>query len=192
MQNGYTPRWLRRPDSRARRRGVGAGLEFAFVVTAGSAGTGDGVFDISRFSASVGCFAGDAPGFPVTIDHDEDGALDPGGFTITGPTSCSNSRTGFACAPVGSGPGRGIAVVPDTRTGIPASSGIVRGMGDGANVLGPESRVEDVLVVSNGSTGVTAGPRSRVRAWRALRDGGGGIVVDAVIIEDGTISGNRA
>jgi hypothetical protein len=101
----------------------------AGCVVSASALAVDGVLEVNQACAAEGCFSGDEPGLPVTIDGSAgrsfpltsdlvvpdaathgihvlangqtDGVtLDLGGFTIRGPTTCPDPPT-TACAPAG-------------------------------------------------------------------------------------------
>lgn len=163
---------------------------------------GDGVREISQAcAAGPGCFPGDAPGFPVVIDHStsvrlvgelivpsadttaisieaDDVALDLNGFAIRGPTACSG--TPAVCVPVGSGSG-----VFSLRDASVVHGGTVTGMGgSGVLLLGAAVRVERVRAIGNGRTGIEVGLgaviancAARANGESGVRMGGDGVIV---------------
>lgn len=176
----------------------------------------DGVLEINQTCAvETGCFAGDGPGFPVAIDRGQPGSyrltsnlswgdpdaslievrddhvrIDLNGFTLSGPTSCSGFGSTLSCTPAGSG--SGVAVVPaDTITGIEVRNGVIRGMARSGIGLGPEARVEDMLVVSNGFIGVEVGRQSHVKNCQVLRNGASGITGFSSHISSNEVAGNK-
>jgi parallel beta-helix repeat protein len=133
----------------------------------------DGVLEVNQACAlSTGCFAGDGPGFPVTLsqpgsyrltsnlsnpDLNADGLLvtaadvqvDLNGFTIAGP-----------CAPTlcaGGGAGRGILVLGD-RDNIRIHNGVIKhNAREGIKAADPgasDTSVEKVSVIANQLVGI--------------------------------------
>jgi hypothetical protein len=170
----------------------------------------DGVLEINQTCAlETGCFPGDSPGFPVTIDRDQPGsyrltsslfnadqdtsailisddhvAVDLNGFAVNGPATCQNAGANLLCAPSGSG--AGVATSPTQgRTGVVVRNGIVRGMASDGISLGFEAWVDDVLVVSNVGTGIAVGDRSLITDCRVERNLGGGISAAASSLVEG-------
>lgn len=147
---------------------------------ASEASAADGRLEISQACAQSGCFAGDAPGFPVTIvargsylltsdlaSPDTAHAivvaapfvtLDLNGFSVAGP------RLFGACGPPFdfdgiSGPG---------QVGATVRNGRVLGMRRTGVSLGAGARVEDVSVEQNCWLGVEVGATSVVARTRAI------------------------
>ncbi|MBP6078113.1 MAG: hypothetical protein KA505_04820 [Xanthomonadales bacterium] len=146
-------------------------LALALFVAAGPA-FGEGEFEIDQACVAVGCFPGDAPGFPVTLAND--GAyrltsdltvtgglavngieiaasridLDLGGFTVNGGGQCI-LNPGLECS--GAVAGRGI-VQNGAGTLLRIHDGAVVGMGSGGIVafsLNYGSSFENLTVLGN-------------------------------------------
>jgi hypothetical protein len=162
----------------------------------------DGVLEINQACVAAGCFAGDAPGFPVqtsagqsyvltsslavpdanttAIQLGDNSALDLGGFRIEGVTSCSASPT--LCTNTGTG------------IGVAASSGSVRNgrirqMGS-HGIRGSGLVVENVVVDGNGGDGISGGGGAvgwMVRGCRIQLNGGDGIDLNVGGGSDGAL-----
>lgn len=161
----------------------------------------DGVILINQARALAGGItAGDAPGFPVSLNTAgsyrltgnldvtgeaapenvtaisvgaSDVTIDLNGFSLVGPTVCTGSPV-TACAPLGSG--RGVHSPP---TGLTVRNGSIRGFG-GNGLLATNALVEGVQLFSNGG----------VALWFME----GGTVVDSTSMANGNdgFYGNRA
>jgi len=147
------------------------------------AGAVDGVLEINQACAvNTGCFAGDAAGFPVTVDGASgrslrltsdlqvpdanttavqvgapDVSLDLNGFSIRGVTECTSHPLvqTLTCTPSGSG--RGVSVDPalsPAPRGLEIRNGSVVGMGGHGVVLGAGGRALDLRVAHNAGTGI--------------------------------------
>lgn len=156
----------------------------------------DGVLEINQACALAGCFSGDTPSFPVTIDGSAgasylltgslsvpnentsaiqitiDGiSVDLNGFSIRGITTC-----GFipyaVCAPVGTGNG----ISGSSNTSV--RNGTVIGMGGYGLDLGFDGVVENVRVLNSGLGGIRLGGGSAARAVTANGNNGFGVKVD--------------
>ncbi len=178
----------------------------------------DGVFEINQLCATTtGCFAGDAPGFPVTINatgsyrltgnlnisdltDPEDvtaiiisgfnTTIDLNGFGIIGPVSCIGT-TVTSCTPSG-GTGHGIEVTNININSVTTiKNGSIRGMG--LNGISSESTavVQHIRSINNGGVGIRALQRSKLTNNHVLRNGAEGIV-GGVIISDNIVHGNAA
>jgi parallel beta-helix repeat protein len=158
-------------------------------------------------AVQTGCFAGDTPGFPVTISTSgtsyrltaplivlnenisgiqistDNVSIDLAGFEIRGPVVCSG--TPIVCAP-NSGTGSGVLVTPDTLSGISVRNGSIRGMGSRGVSLGVQSEVANLRVRSNRVDGINVSAGSTVSGNTALQNGGGGIFAST----GSTVSGN--
>ena len=168
----------------------------------------DGVLEINQTCAmQTGCFAGDTPGFPVTISTSgtsyrltaplfvlnenisgiqistDNVSIDLAGFEIRGPVVCSG--TPIVCAP-NSGTGSGVWVTPDTLAGISVRNGSIRGMGFNGVYLGIQSEVTNLRVRSNRVDGINVSAGSTVSDNTALQNGGGGIFAST----GSSVSGN--
>lgn len=170
---------------------------------------GNGVLEINQTCAvTTGCFAGDAPGLPVTIstggsyeltsnlvvpDENSDGivvgtlnvSIDLAGFEIRGPVICSG--TPLICTP-SSGTGSGVEVTFNFISGTSVRSGSILGMGNGGVVLGPQSEVMNVRARSNRLGGISVGSGSVVSGNAVHQNGEGGIFAT----NGSTLSGNSA
>jgi len=159
-----------------------------------AANAADGVLEISQACVPAGCFGGDAPGFPVTIDGsaghsyaltsdltvpDEHTtaieisasaiSLDLNGFSVRGITTC-NYFPYADCGPVGTG--HGIAA----NAGIVhVRNGAVVGLGGYGIDLSFDSVVEEVRALNNGLGGIRLGPGSAARGVTANANGGHGV-----------------
>jgi hypothetical protein len=154
--------------------------------------TCDGVKLINQKCVPVGCFDGDAPGFPVTIARQGSYALssnlrvpdenttaieitavsvtlDLNGFTIKGPAVCSGYP--WVCTPTGSGNG--------VRAGdnVTVMNGAVRGVGDTGIEVGRNSRVEKILAIGNAGNGIVTRTGGTVSGCTASENGRVGISV---------------
>ena len=151
----------------------------------------DGVLEINQTCAdSTGCFSGDAPGLPVTIDgsagrsyrltsdltvpdENTDGisistndvGIDLNNFAITGPVTCSPAIGSVICAPL-AGTGVGIRGVEYTFgtccEGISVKNGSISGMGYAGIALGFVSEVRNVRARRNAQCGICVWPGSTV------------------------------
>lgn len=188
----------------ARALAFGLGLMFALFV-ATRAVASDGVAEINQACATAtGCFSGDAPGFPVTIDGsagmsyrltsdlvvpsaDESAILlrkprvwlHLAGHSIEGPVVCTGTPVS-SCTP-GSGPGSGIEAELD-----PAFPGFGIRLGGhriwGGTIRGMGSRgalvatssLSDLRIESNAGNGVE-GPGLRLERCVVSRNLGRGV-----------------
>jgi hypothetical protein len=172
-----------------------APLVFAGML-APSARAIDGVREISfRCATGTGCFPGDTPGFPVTITEsgsyrltsllqapDQDTTvisitatnanvtLDLNGFVIRGTGSYPGPPS-TACTGAGAGEG-----VRGTGSGVVVSNGYVIGMGSAGLRLGPNARVERLIVSNCCGVGIAVGAASLVHETMVTRNRGTGIV----------------
>ena len=162
-----------------------------------------GSLEINPLCVASGCFAGDAPGFPVEINAsgsyrltgalDVSGQPDPenvtaisisaplvtvdmNGFAITGPVTCSPVN---GCIPAG-GTGVGIATLTSGRVII--RNGSIQGMGDDAINCLSQCELADLYVTQNGGDGVNASSlnNNAVRI-NALHNAGNGITFRGLV-----------
>jgi hypothetical protein len=184
---------------------------FFALFSAEPARAGQGVIEISQVCAiSTGCFAGDTPGFPVTIasagsyrltsnlvvpDDDTDGiristsdvAIDLGGFAVI-RSACLDSNT--ICRP-NSGTGSGIETTTTNSRGVSVRHGSVTGVGDFGINLGEQAVVEDVLVRWNGGVGIQVDLGSKVSDVVVFGNGNDGVFTDAgSVVSNGAIYDN--
>lgn len=169
----------------------------ASIAFAHAALAADGVLEVNQTCAVVtGCFSGDAPGFPVTIDGIagrsirltgdleigdadvtaidavvDDVTVDLGGFRIHGVTVCEGLSTVTSCAPTGSGIGVRLMSQSEVRNGS------VLGMGADGVRVSSGALVTDVRVRWNGNFGIVANVGATVRDSVARQNGSTGIFV---------------
>jgi hypothetical protein len=184
---------------------AGLVLGLAALLGAGDAArAAGGVLEINQTcAAGPGCFAGDAPGFPVQIDgfagrsfrlsgdlvvasadttailvsRTVSGiAIDLGGFAIRGPVTCSGSPLVCSASGAGDGVARELGA---TASAIVVRNGTIVGMGDTGVYLPltDGSVVEDLLVRENAGDGVVVGDAARIHRVSALQNGEDGVVV---------------
>jgi parallel beta-helix repeat protein len=175
----------------------------------------DGVLEINQTCAvGTGCFPGDAPGFPVTIDGSaghsyrltsdlrvpnentsgivisaDDVCTDLNGFAIVGRTTCSGEPpfNPVTCTPTSSsweGAGSGVESDISIR-GISVTNGSITGMGSYGVLVGEQSQVTNVRVRSN-RVGISAYTGSIVSGNTVLQNELGGIHAHVA----STVSGN--
>jgi len=198
------------------RRAARGLLEIAFLaIIAVSAQAGDGALEINQTCAvETGCFAGDTPGFPVTISApgsyrltsnlaiatDVNGifisssyvTLDLGGFEIAGPGSCTGTSLSLDCG----GTGAGVGIVGlDVLYGVTVRNGVVRNMRlDGVGVGGAGSlgvRIEGITARHNARLGISGQDGVLARNCVAIENGSNGFDLDAgSSIEGGVAIGN--
>jgi hypothetical protein len=157
-------------------------LGTALGLASNAAVAGDGALEINQDCAAVGCFAGDSPGFPVTIsqpghyrlssnlatptsgsingiliDTTATAAtayvdLDLNGFEIVGGGTCSGNPV-TTCAAGSSG--RGIEVDAFGQM-VRVHNGAVRGFNIGVLLIsaGSGSSIEDLVTSENASAGI--------------------------------------
>jgi len=151
----------------------------AFVALGASLATAaDGALEINQACASVGCFPGDDPGWPVTIaqpgsyrvtsDLDLSGpggaiqiladgtTVDLGGF---GVRFCIDPPPGFACLLVGQDDG----IEAETALDVTVRNGLVQGFRGRGIDLGARGRVDGMVVRANLLGGIRVGASSLVQ-----------------------------
>lgn len=129
----------------------------------------DGVTEINQVRATAGGVTpGDAPGFPVTLDH-------PGSYRLTGnlrvgtPTAIAIEVTsahvtidlngfeiscGDEISPCGSGSGDGISA---NQSNVTVVNGTVRDMGNNGITAGANAHIERVRALGNHHYGIVCG-----------------------------------
>lgn len=185
-------------------------LSLAFAPASDAA---EGVLEINQTCAvQTGCFAGDTPGYPVTIvsagsyrvtsnlvlpNDNTDGiristsdvGIDLNHFAVI-RAGCLDSNT--ICRP-NSGTGNGIETTAVSTRGILVRDGSVTGMGASAIVLGEQAEVRGVLARWNGGDAIVVGLGSTVVDVVVFQNGGDGIVADAgSSVSDSTVYDNLA
>ena len=184
-------------------------LAIATIISAVPVFASDGQLEINQACAvNTGCFSGDTPGFPVTIDGsagrsyrltgdlvipsvDSNGILvstpdvsiDLGGFTIIGVACVGEVNN---CTPsAGSGSG---AAGPLTSRGISVKNGSIIGMGLHGVLLGDQAEVSSLRVRWNRLDGIVVSHGSTVSGNTAYQNGDDGIIASF----GSTVSGNTA
>lgn len=198
------PRWcavLRRQSHPARGlRAASDALIAVLLAAAAPTHASQGILEINQAcAAGPGCFAGDVPGFPVTITAAgsyrltgnldvpsvSNGieittgyvSLDLGGFAIQGPNSCPGTPA-VCTLPAGT---NGISVLPGVNPGVEVRNGRVQGMAGTGISLGSQCVVRNVAVAQN-RVGLSIG--SGCLLWRvsAVSNGTEGIRDESVTI----------
>lgn len=172
------------------------------------------VVEIDQACASgAGCFEGDAAGFPVEITgvagssyrlssdlvvpdanttaveiSADDIALDLGGHTIRGVTTCS----GLPASCSSSGSGHGVSVSGDSAE---ISNGAIEGAGaDGISASGFGTRAQDLRIRWSGARGMTLERAASVARCTILENGATGIDLfgfrESLHLTDSVIEGN--
>lgn len=175
----------------------------AVAVVSGIARASDGRLEINQACAAMGCFAGDAAGFPITIvaqgsyvltsdlvvpaasygiDLLTPGVtLDLNGFTVRGPVTCSRPSETFYDARTITCSASGVATgIRTTDSALVRNGRVVGFEGYGVLALGriaSHTNVEDVRVEENALGGIrlTNGTARRINA---TSNGGDGILND--------------
>jgi hypothetical protein len=171
----------------------------------------DGVLEIGQTCAvQTGCHAGDAPGFPVTIDQpgsfvltsdlrvadanldalqiqSDDVSIDLNGFTIVGPVDCTGLGSEVSCQPSGSG--RGVDQEQGDRLAV--REGRVRGFASDGIRTGSRSRVEGLVLEANGGSGLNLSTHSIARGVTVHRNALDGIKAGAnAVVRESAASSN--
>lgn len=167
---------------------VRIGLLLAIALFTPTAHASQGAFEINQTCAvETGCFAGDAPGFPVSIQNpgnylltsdldlsnlgavDIDGievatsqaTIDLGGFAIHGNGICTFSagpNSGGATCSNGSGRDGIRVFTPAFTDGTRIRNGTIRGMrGNGISLFHDTHVISDLLIYENGGDGIFLG-----------------------------------
>jgi hypothetical protein len=181
------------------------------LALAGPALGSDGVLEINQACAvQTGCFAGDTPGFPVTISATNSykltsnltiaanvGAiaidavnvtLDLGGFSINGPNSCSGYPANSCTFPFGA---RGI-LATSTSYHAYVFNGVIQGVtGTGVELNGASSTVENLRVLGNAGHGIWLATTGRAVRCTVIANRNDGILfVAGGFAQDNQVRGN--
>jgi hypothetical protein len=196
-------------------RGIELGIALSFLVPISTPALAvDGVLEISQACAvNTGCFAGDSPGYPVTIALPSTGTINVrltsnlttsgGGTTMidisgggVGTPSTVIDLNGFSMSCFNllggcSGSGIGVSAVGVSRVTV-MNGGVVHVGGDGVR-LGDDCVVKNMRISNNGGTGILVGENCVVTANVVEGNGVDGISVggNAQIIGN-TVDGNAA
>ena len=168
----------------------------------------DGVLEINQTCAvQTGCFAGDTPTFPVTIQaagsyrltgnllvlssaqHGievlvEGVSIDLAGFEIRGPELCSGDPVTCASPDTGD-------AIHSVQRAVRVRNGSVRGLGKTGIALGDDCSVRDVTALLNAALGIDVGSSCEVRGNRSISNGSIGIRLgnEGLVIEN-IVNGN--
>jgi len=192
------------------------GVVLVSIVLAGPVHAAAGALEINQTCAiQSGCFANDAPGFPVTISTsgsyrltsnlvvpDEntsaiavgdafvrDFAIDLAGFEISGPVVCSFHPNECSHPPSA---GSGVEALAFSNSAITVRNGTIRGMGGHGVRLGDAAEVAGLTVSSNGANGIQVETGARVSNSTASRNGMTGITAgNGSLVIETTVFRNR-
>ena len=183
----------------------------AIILAANPTIASDGILEINQVCAEqTGCFSGDAPGFPVTIDGSAGQSyrltgdltiLDPSddGLSIEAPR-VTIDLNGFQIFGFGLGAGPGQGITGSGTNGSDArlatiSNGSIRGhRGKGISLSGADGvRVSEVAFESNTDGAVSLGDEAQIADCRFTGNGSNGSstieVGDASRVEGNTVAG---
>lgn len=175
----------------------------------------DALVEINQTCATLtGCFAGDTPGFPVTITGAAGRAyrltsdltlpnastsgvlvtaagvdLDLGGFAIRGPVVCSGTPT--VCTPT-AGSGIGVGSTGPSAVGVSVHDGTISGVGGWGIDTAAGSSVRRVRVRSNDGGGLIVGSGSVVVDVGVRSNGGKGLAAVSSRVADAVVSANAS
>ncbi len=159
-----------------------ASLTLALLLPAHASAV-DGVVEINHACAQTGCFAGDGPGYPVTIalpsSYRLTSNLYPNGADgieiAAGTRIVTIDLNGFAIDGGGAGGGRGV-IGQNSASAIVIRNGTITGMGGDGIDIGGSAVVESVHVVGNGGDGIDVNQTSMVSDCRVIGNAGTGIL----------------
>ena len=162
------------------------------LILASPALAADGVLEINATCAvQTGCFAGDTPGYPVSVTQPgsyrltsnlvqpdaatsvilataNDVSIDLGGFEISGPFLCPGNPANCLAA------GNSYAVDANGVSGASVTNGAVRGTARGI-LLGDHCVVRDVRVVETTNSGIFVGAGCAISRVVVARNGNHGV-----------------
>jgi hypothetical protein len=193
-------------------------LTFFPLVLAGPALAGDGVVEISQTCVSTGCFSGDEPGYPITIDGSAGASykltsnlsrtppllggtlshtievtapgisIDLNGFRIR----CTN-LLGGSCPDQGDGGGSGgVGDGIHGVQGLAVSNGTIQGLPDDGIDAGRNSQVRNVRVIGNRDVGVELDQEAQILDSVAGDNGGAGFRISVSgLVSRCTSNGNE-
>lgn len=171
----------------------------ALMLMAGPARASDGVLEISATCATVGCFPGDSPGYPITLanpgsyrltsDLEPAGAdgieiattaldIDLGGFAIRGPGNCTGTGGAFIACTGNAGTGiNGVIGLGDNVT-TRIHNGTITGMSGAIGLFFvSDATLENLRIVENEGTTISLGNGAKVRNLYVSRNGGDAISI---------------
>lgn len=198
MNNGLGGRWI---------------LSAVLLLSAGLACASEGGYEISQACVADGCFAGDTPGFPITLTQSgnyyftsnlvvpdqfttavsvaaSDVTLDLRGFLIKGPVACTGGQA--QCTPA-DGTGVGILAGAGT-TNISVEHGTITGLGFKGVELRSRSRIQRMRLENSFRAGASLGAGSDVIDSSANKNGYLGLeAVDSRLVDfEATRNGQAA
>ncbi len=186
-----------------------AGAWVLGLVLASPSGASDGVLEINQACAvQTGCFTGDTPGFPVSINvpgsyrltgnlTNLNGSvdtilvqatvsLDLGGFEIQGLATCTGVGATLSCGPAGSSSG---VFLDSGSSGSRVHNGTVRGATQtGVGGPGAQIQIENIRAVNNVLDGISGQNDMIVRGCTVLSNGDDGVDVDEGSLVESTVA----
>lgn len=183
------------------------GVVGALLLGPGPLRASDGTLEINQTCAAIGCFAWDAPGFPVTLGTQTPGFDGQGTYRLTGNLRVPDGNTdaieivethvtldlnGFALLgyALGSGVGNGVAGSA-MASYARIHNGTIRGFRNRGIALeaAVAVRIEGVTVAANVQGGIDPGPQSLVRDNVVEGNGQFGITVrDHTLLRDNVVT----
>ena len=183
-------------------------IALATMISTASVFAADGQLEINQACVvNTGCFSGDDPGYPVTIDGSAgrsyrltgdlivlrattggiiistpDVSIDLGGFTIIG-LACVGTLNN---CDLFSGSGTGVEVTSFKIRGVSVKNGSIVGMGANGVSLGDQAEVSDLRVRWNRLAGIVVFGGATVSGNTVYQNGGDGLNTRS----GATISGN--
>ncbi|GAB4171749.1 MAG: hypothetical protein Kow0020_06590 [Wenzhouxiangellaceae bacterium] len=177
-------------------------------ILTGTAFAVDGVYEINASCATVGCFSGDSPGYPVTISQpgsyrltsnlqttDPDVTLifvsshnvsiDLNGFALLGPAQCTGTPV-TSCTNTGIGHG----INANLRDGLVVRNGAIHGLGARGIIARYNALIESVVLTENGAAGVRVEEGGILRRVIARRNGGNGAEPPLALVYDSIFTSN--
>jgi hypothetical protein len=142
----------------------------------------DGVLEINRTCAvQTGCFSGDVPGFPVTIDGSAGGSYRLTSSLVVGNGSVIDVDTSRVSIDLN---GFSIRCEPAANCFLVVGSGI-----NGANA--DDVTVRNGMISEMAGNGITLGDRARIQNMRITNNGGYGVSMrGSSLLIHSTIRGN--
>ncbi len=175
----------------------------------------NGVFAINDVCAALGCFPGDAAGYPVTITNSgsyqltgtivststsvnvieinaNNVTLDLNGFSIIGPRGCSGFNDTLSCSDVGM-TADGITTSAVDRFNLVVKNGIVKGFDLGIRLQGRNLTVNNITAEEN-SFGITLTGNGLINDCITNRNISTGIsgILSTILVNNSMAMGNKA
>lgn len=172
----------------------------------------DGQFEINQLCVGTGCFAGDAPGFPVTISQSgsyrltsnlnvplgfngiqvdsiaRNVSIDFSGFALIGPAQCTGEIP--TCSP----PGTGNGLAGPSPGNISIFNGAIRGFPDNGVIFSSANlSIKDMRISENGDAGIDLINEGLIDSVIVSDNGGRGAFTNGTtLISNSVFSNNGA